>query len=143
MADDDTEETKETVVREGVSIPVWLAGALIVILAIAIGGVGYAIGNSDSNNDVLDPVANSREAPDGIPRELPGGRGGPGELRRPGGPGGPGGEECERDHGERGEREDADESGDQDNGDQEDSDRGENENDPLDPFVPDDQGAQF
>ena len=62
MADDDTEEireddTKEVVVREGTTIPTWLAGALVVVLAIAIGGVGYAIGNSDSNNDFLDQMA--------------------------------------------------------------------------------------
>jgi hypothetical protein len=139
MADDDTEEMKETVVREGVSIPVWVAGALLVVLALAIGGVGYAIGNSDSNNDILDPVASIREAPDEIAREIPGGRGGPGDFRRPGGPGGEHrGGECERGEGERGEGEDGDESGDQ-----EDGDSGENENDPLDPFVPDDEGAQF
>ena len=132
MADDDTEEmrdddTREAVIREGTSIPTWLAAALVVVLAIAIGGVGYAIGNSDSNNDFLEPIANIDGAgPGGITRE------GPGELGRGPGPGGPrggfrgpGGEgpgehrrgECR----DKGEREGGDHEGEQD-GDAEDGD---------------------
>jgi hypothetical protein len=51
----------------GVRIPVWLAAALIVVVALAIGGTGYAIGNSgggSSGDNTGDPIANVRR-PDG------------------------------------------------------------------------------
>jgi hypothetical protein len=102
---DDTEEmddTKEVVVRDGVTFPTWLAGAMVVVAALAIGAIGYAIGSADSNNGVFDPVADVRGAP-GPGSDLPGGmdemqgrrgpHGGPGGMegrRGPGGDGGPG-----------------------------------------------------
>ncbi len=138
MADETQEmdETKEeaVVVREGVSLPGWLAGALVVVAALAIGGVGYAIGNSDSNRGVFDPVANLEEARGG--GQLPGGPGGlPGHPRGPGS-GGPGmrggGGECGP-----GQRGDKDGRPDDRSGDERDDSRDD------DPLSPDDQGAAF
>lgn len=149
---DDTEETPETpdatderrrvLIRE---VPPWLAAALVVVLAIAIGGVGYAIGNSDSNNNSVEPIANIQGAPNGVTRELPRGPGGfPGrpEFRRGGG--GEGGEE-RREGGGRCDHREGDENG--ENGDNSESNGSEDDNDSnnpsSDPFSTPDQGAQF
>ncbi|MEX0666122.1 MAG: hypothetical protein WD598_15330 [Acidimicrobiia bacterium] len=92
---DDTEQadaTETTPPKEpgaGVQLPAWLAGALVVVLALAIGGVGYAIGDDGSGSPSLDPIANLNGAPND-PSECvpggPGGFGGPGGQRRPDGP---------------------------------------------------------
>ena len=150
---DDTEETPETpdatderrrvLIRE---VPPWLAAALVVVLAIAIGGVGYAIGNSDSKNNSVEPVANIQEAPNGVTRELPRGPGGlpgrPGFLPRGG----------EREGGEEGREgggrcEHRDGEGNEEHGDGDDSESNGSEDDNNTPssdlFSSPDEGAQF
>lgn len=85
--------------RHTVRIPQWLAGALVVVLALLIGAVGYAIGASsnDADRPAFRPI-NASQQPggpqSGPARGFPGGPGGqeagPGGQR--GGPGGqPGG----------------------------------------------------
>jgi hypothetical protein len=140
MADDDTTDAGSG--KGGVSVPAWLAAALVVVLGIAIGGVGYAIGSSDSSSaDEIEQIANVQPG-EGGPQE---GDGGPLARRGPGGPGGPGGferrggEACER--GERGEHERGEgEENEQGEDDSEDGDQSEQAPDPLDPLGPSDQG---
>ena len=54
QADDDT-ETKRTDRtddgRGGVSIPSWMAAALVVVLALTIGAVGFALGRATDGGD--------------------------------------------------------------------------------------------
>jgi hypothetical protein len=130
MADDETtdateranstEETKPPKERgAGVHVPAWALAALVVVAALAIGGVGYAIGHSGNDSiDRLSPIADVRSAPDhqdnggscrGGPMGNRGGRdgdqfgpgpggGGPmGPLGPGNGPGGPG---RDNDHGQ-------------------------------------------
>jgi hypothetical protein len=107
MSDDDSTESRPdaaaaspapaaepaaTEERSGVHIPNWLAGALVVVLAFVIGGVGFALGRStadDGGRDFGRPalVRSSQQ------------NGGPGGQRFPGGPGGPGGQGGQRDGG--------------------------------------------
>jgi hypothetical protein len=108
--------------RSGVSVPSWLAGALVVVLGLAVGGAGFAIGRAtapdDSGTGPFAPI--SEQVPGG--RELPGlpgfPGGGPGGMNRPDGRGGPpfGGPDHDRgDGGERGGRS-GDGNGDQEEG---------------------------
>ncbi len=76
----------------GVSIPSWLAGALVVVLALLIGGAGFAIGRAtaDDDHDVRPIIGiEGRGGPDRGSRTFPVPGGGRGEL--PGFPGGPNG----------------------------------------------------
>jgi hypothetical protein len=89
----------------GVVIPSWLAGALVVVLALVIAGAGFAIGRATApDDDGFRPIVatdggcrgeGSRTSP--IPGRGPGGGpGGPGGLPGPGGPQGRGGDEHRR-----------------------------------------------
>jgi hypothetical protein len=79
--------------RGGVVIPSWLAGALVVVLALLVAGAGFAIGRAtapdhDGFRPIVATVGGGRgSGPGGDSRELPGPRGGPGGL--PGFPSGP------------------------------------------------------
>jgi hypothetical protein len=80
----------------GVSIPSWLAGALVVVLALLIAGAGFAIGRAtapDDNGNFRPVFATEGDRQNGGPggdsRTFPGPGGGPGGL--PGFPGGPDG----------------------------------------------------
>lgn len=125
MADDDTTETTQAADgddddgsgartdgrREGVSVPSWLAASLVVLLGIAIGGAGFALGRATDGDDGgargERPIVAVRPGQGG-----PGGQGnGPGF---PGGPGGrgPGGQgELPFETGPRGQRPDRAEDG--------------------------------
>jgi hypothetical protein len=105
MADDETTDTTEATKtpkepRASVTLPVW---ALVVVGALAAGGIGYAIGNSnDDSRNLINPIADVRSAPgddqdsgddqgnrEECPRPREGREGG--QLQGPGGPGfGPG-----------------------------------------------------
>jgi hypothetical protein len=77
--------------RDGVHIPQWLAGALVVVLALAVGGTGFAIGRATDDGHGGRP-------------EIAGVRGGgPGGQGNPGGPPGLGGQGPQRPGLERGE----------------------------------------
>ena len=88
--------------RGGVVIPGWLAGALVVVLALLIAGAGFAIGRATApDEDGLRPIVATEgggrgSGPGGGSGELPGRGGprrGPGGLPGfPGGPQGPGGD---------------------------------------------------
>jgi hypothetical protein len=119
--EDDTTETTETAdttehrdeaparERSGVSIPGWLAGALVVLLGLAIGAAGFALGRAtDDDDSVPEPIVAVRPGQSG-PGELPGFPGGvfPGaprerRLQREGG-------ECRDDRGEQDEQSPEDE----------------------------------
>jgi hypothetical protein len=77
-AADDERTGRDT--RGGVSIPGWLAGALVVLLGLAIGAAGFALGRATDDDATFD------DAP--IVSEVPGG---PGASGFPDGPGFPGG----------------------------------------------------
>src|SRR5215210_2472556 len=101
MADDDTQpatpaqadDTNDRAgrtgdARGGVTIPSWMAAALVVVLALSIGAVGFALGRATDGGDErqFQPIgAQGQEGREGAP--FPGG---PGEERGPEGPGGPG-----------------------------------------------------
>lgn len=69
--------------RRAVSLPIWVAVALVLALA----GGGFAVGRATSDDDgLINPVAN--QLPGGV--NLPDGRGGPPFPPGPGLPGGPG-----------------------------------------------------
>ena len=106
MSDDDTTESTPAAAsddtstsssrsesrRDGVSVPSWLAAALVVLLGIAIGGAGFALGRATDGDDGgrrgERPIVAVRPGPDGRggPTFQPGpGGGGPGELPFPGG----------------------------------------------------------
>ncbi len=84
--------------RRTVQIPQWLAGALVVVLAFAIGAVGYAIGASENDGPSMQrPIsatgpASQQGGPGGMPGGPSEGGQGQGGQRGPGGmPGMPGG----------------------------------------------------
>jgi hypothetical protein len=86
--------------RHTVHIPQWLAGALVVVLALVIGAVGYALGASSNDNDgpSFRPINASQQGGQG--GGFPGGQqGGPGGQQ-----GGPGGGPSFDDRGDRGDR---------------------------------------
>jgi hypothetical protein len=101
MDDDDTTESQEAAEesppatdrpaneddgsRGGVRIPQWLAAALVVVLGIAVGGAGFAIGRA------TDDGGGGRPALAGFQCRAPD-RGGPGGQRGEGGPPGFGGQ---------------------------------------------------
>jgi len=141
MADDETTDaTEETKApkepRASVTLPVW---ALVVVGALAAGGIGYAIGNDNNDSrNLINPIADVRSAPgddqgDGgaCPRPpgdrdggqlQPGPGNGPGGL--PGGPLGPGfgpGGNGNRD--ERGNQDQDQNQDDQDQNDEQDQDQ--------------------
>ena len=106
MSDDDSTESQAEAVapdpvsapaksgapeHSGVHIPGWLAGALVVVLALVVGGVGFAIGRTTANDDGggFRPAL-ARSARQGGPggSQFPGGPGGQGGPRGQGGPGG-------------------------------------------------------
>jgi hypothetical protein len=120
MADDDTQpatpaqqpaDADRANGRPGVSIPAWMAAALVVVLGLAIGGAGFALGRSTADDGVqqIQPIGAQTPNEQGE-RPLPPGV----EGRR--GPGGPGGERGECRPGGPHERgEDAEQGEDQDN----------------------------
>jgi len=79
--------------RSGVHIPGWLAGALVVVLALVVGGIGFAIGRTTADDGGVGfrpALVRSAQRNGGPgPNQFPGGPGGQGG---PGGPGGPGGQ---------------------------------------------------
>ena len=85
--------------RSGVHIPNWLAGALVVVLAFVLGGVGFALGRStadDGGRDFGRPALVRSSQQNGGPGDNqfpggPGGQGGHGGSQFPGGPGSQGG----------------------------------------------------
>jgi hypothetical protein len=85
--------------RSGVQVPGWLAGALVVVLALVVGGVGFAIGRSTADDGGVGfrPALVRSAQRNGGPgaNQFPGGPGGQGPNQFPGGPGGqrgPGGQ---------------------------------------------------
>lgn len=105
-------EPSATPAQSGVHIPTWLAGALVVVLAFVIGGVGFALGRStadEGGRDFRGPALvrsaqeNGGPGGNGFPGgqggqrdggpQFPGGQGGQGGREFPGGPGGPGGQQ--------------------------------------------------
>jgi hypothetical protein len=106
--------------RSTVHIPQWLAGALVVVLALVIGAVGYALGASGNDNDGPNfrPInASQQNGQQGGPGGgFPGGPGGQQRGQQgPGGQhGGPGGGPSFDDRGERGDRQGQDDQDSQD-----------------------------
>jgi hypothetical protein len=82
--------------RSGVHIPQWLAAALVVVLGLAVGGAGFAIGRATDDgggHGGRPPIAGARGPGFGGPGGQRGGEGGPGfggPGGQRGGPGGPG-----------------------------------------------------
>lgn len=116
---DDSEAAGTNDPKPGVSIPSWMAAALVVVLGLAIGLAGFAVGRAtdDGGGRQFQPIGAQAPGGGGGDGELPfpGGQGGPGDQRGPGGEGGPGLPGGQR--GERGEQRDGDEAP-QDDGDQ-------------------------
>ena len=86
-------EPAATPEHSGVHIPNWLAGALVVVLAFVLGGVGFALGRStadDGGRDFPRPALVRSSQQNGGPggNQFPGGPGGPGGRQFPGGQGG-------------------------------------------------------
>jgi hypothetical protein len=119
--------TSDTSERGTVHIPQWLAGALVVVLALVIGAVGYAIGASTNDNGGpgFRPINASQQGGQGggFPGGPGGQQGGPGgQQNGPRGGGMPGGPQFD-DRGERGDRQDQDsQDNDKDNDDDQDED---------------------
>ena len=136
MADDDTQpatpaheaDADRANSRPGVSIPAWMAAALVVVLGLAIGSAGFALGRSTADDGVqqIQPIGaqtpneqGERPRPPGL--EGRGGPGGPGGERGERGPGGPHerGEDAEQGEGDEGQQdnsENQDDGGQQDDG---------------------------
>ena len=58
--------------RSGVSVPSWLAAALVVVLGLAVGGAGFAIGRRDRARRLrYRPVRTHLRAGSGLPRWRP------------------------------------------------------------------------
>ena len=102
--------------RHTVHIPQWLAGTLVVVLALVIGAVGYTLGASSNDDDgpSFRPINASQQGGQqggqggGFPGG-PGGHGGPGGQQ-----GGPGGGPSFDDRGERGDGQGEDDQDSQD-----------------------------
>ena len=94
--------------RGGVAIPSWLAGALVVVLALLVAGAGFAIGRATAPDDGgFRPIVATEGGGPGAGRG-----GGPGDLPGfPGGPQGRGGEGPRGRPGFPGERDRADDEG--------------------------------